>query len=97
MQIIVQDRQSGKTDDLVKQSNSIGGSYIVCHSKQEAIRISTRAFEMGYTINYPITFPEFLNKNYDSTSISCFLIDNAEVLLQELCRIPIETITMSNE
>ena len=95
MKIIFRPRQSGKTQELIKESSK-EWSYIVCHSREEAKRISRIAMEMSLNIPFPITFDEFLGHKYHSKGIKSFLIDNVEWILEQLTDIPIRTITMSD-
>lgn len=88
-------RGKGKTTKLIKKSAETG-DYIVCHSLDEANRIQAEAQEMGLQIPLPITYNEFLKKLYYGKVISGFLIDNADVFLQSLSNVPINSITVSS-
>lgn len=94
--IIYQGRNTGKTTELIKLS-ATHQFYIVCHSIQEANGILEQARGMGLNIPAPITYDDFINKNYYGKGIRGFLIDNAEYLLQQMTRVPIMAITINKE
>ena len=93
MEKIIMNRGYGKTTQLIKKSAKSGG-YIVCHSLREANRIQVEAEKMGLYVPLPITYTEFIEKRYSETNISGFLIDNLEMFLQYLSKVPINAITM---
>ncbi len=88
-------RGKGKTTELIKKSAK-SGDYIVCHRLDEANRIQMEAQEMGLKIPLPITYDEFFKKRYYEKGISGFLIDNADMFLQSLSNVPINSITVSS-
>lgn len=88
-------RGKGKTTELIKKSAETG-DYIVCHRLDESNRIQAEAQEMGLQIPLPITYDEFLKKRYYGKGISGFLIDNADMFLQSLSNVPINSITVSS-
>ena len=94
MEIICKSRRMGKTTDLIKLSAKSGG-YIVCLCLDEANRIFHQADSMGLNIPYPITFSEFINKQYYGKGIKEFLIDNADLLLQQMSSVPIRVISLT--
>ena len=95
MRVVVTARNEGKTTELILQAADLNG-YIVCLSVREAASISQQAQEMGVNINFPITFREFLERDYFGINIGVFHIDNADMLLQSLTIVPIETISITN-
>jgi len=88
-------RSKGKTIKLIKESARTN-NYIVCHSIDEACRIQALAIEMKLQIPLPITYYEFLEKRYYAKGINGFLIDNADMFLQSISNVPINSITVSN-
>ncbi|MCK4258047.1 MAG: hypothetical protein KAX49_03665 [Halanaerobiales bacterium] len=96
MEIILLDRGEGKTLKLLERAANWNG-YIVCHTKVEAYRIQKVARANGIEINFPLTFNEFLEKQYLGKEIKCFHIDNADILLQALTNVPIKTISMTEK
>jgi hypothetical protein len=95
MEKIIIPRGMGKTYQLIKRASK-SGDYIVCHNQHEASRIQSIALSLGFKINFPITYHEFIEKQYEGKNISGFLIDNVELLLESLTNVPIHTITMSH-
>ena len=95
MEVILSPRRSGKTTRLIEQCAKDGG-YIVSISHAEAYRVAQRAREMGLSIPFPLTPPEFVGKHYHGKVIKWFYIDNADMFLQSLTTIPIATITLTD-
>lgn len=97
MKIILGKGGSGKTVSLIKESHK-NGQYIVCLDQLEASRIHTTAIGMGLNIPFPITFAEFLNRQYYSKGVRGFLIDNIDALLVRICpNVSIDIVTLREE
>jgi len=96
MEIIFSGRRSGKTVALIKLCHEQDG-YIVCRSMKEADRIYQLARSIGYPISLPISYDEFIKKEYHAAGIRGFYIDNVEELLRKLSLTEIKGITLSNE
>ena len=94
MTIVIRKRRFGKTTELIKKAAETKG-YIVCINLNECSRVFAVSKEMGLDINFPISFDEFLSKKYHGQGIKNFLIDNADMLLQELSSVPISCISMT--
>ena len=82
--LILGDRQSGKTIELIKESARTG-AYIVVSCRKEAHNVFGSAKELGLNIPFPLTVAEVI---YESPSSYIFqkgiLIDNLERIL---CRL----------
>lgn len=87
-------RQSGKTSKLIIQASGCNG-YIICSTANHCRNLYNQAIDMGYNINYPITFKEFLEKRYHSKNVKKFFIDDLDVCLQSLSSVKIEGFTMT--
>lgn len=97
MDIIVKGRGQGKTEDLITKA-SAGWLHIVCINREETLRIQNRARERNLEIPFPLTFGELINGAFHAGGCRGFLIDNADILLQSLCkRVPIDSVTMTIE
>jgi len=94
MEKIIHPRCVGKTTQLIKKSAQ-SGDYIVCASWQHSFRIEQQALRMGLKIPQPITFSEFLQKAYYAPGISGFLIDDVDICLQSLTKVPINAISLT--
>lgn len=94
MKIITKKKFGGKTHELIVMS-AISGDYIVCKSIHDASEIQSRAIDMGLHIPLPITYDEFIEKQYSGRNIKGFLIDNVDVLLDYISKIPISAITLT--
>lgn len=95
MKIEIGSRQSGKTVKAIKDCAENGG-YIVCFSHEEAYRVANVASNLGYDIHFPITYIEFASGYYHAPGIKRFVIDNAELVLQAIAKVPIGMITISS-
>lgn len=94
MKIIYKPRRTGKTTDLIKLSHESGG-YIVCFNQIEAERVFRIAIGMNCNIPFPISFDEFITKQYHGSGIKEFYIDNIDMCIQEVSPVPVQTITIS--
>lgn len=95
MELIIAPRRMGKTEKLIHRS---GETYdtIVCGSTKEANRIFQKATNLKLKIPYPLTYDQFLKRDFEGQNISGFLIDNLEHLLRYISReIPINAISMN--
>jgi len=94
--LIVGDRQSGRTIDLIKaaaEAELKGHTcYIVCHSHEEAHRIARIAELMELNIGFPLTYEEFIHRQYSGTNIDKFYIDNLHKLLVRMCPVDIDMV-----
>lgn len=82
-----------KTTELVKLAHD-NNKLIVCASREEAHRIHHKAYENGYNIHLPITYSEFINKNYNRRNIESILLDNVEAFIAHVSMVNVEAITM---
>lgn len=97
MKVIYSARGTGKTTELINLASQDGGS-LICHSYNEAVRIAKVAKEMGKSIPFPLTYEEYLKKNFYAIGIRAFYIDNVELLLAEISRgVPVKAITISTD
>jgi hypothetical protein len=94
--LIIGERQSGRTTELIKATAADEAhghvSYIVCHSQEEAYRISQVAEKMELSIGFPLTYREFLDRQYSGKNIDKFYIDNLSMLLAYICPVSIEMV-----
>jgi len=79
MQKILGKKLSGKTKELIKISAKTG-FYIVTKDQSNAKNIVYTAKTMGLKIHEPITFYEFMYRQY-GRKVDGVLIDNADLLL----------------
>ncbi len=94
MKIIITERGGGKTTILMRESARTG-YHIVC-SPVTLDYILSLASSEGRRIPRPITFDEFINKDYNGKSIKGFIIDDADLLLQTLTEKTIKWISVSS-
>lgn len=60
---------------------------MVCQDRRAVSNTVQMANDMGMSIRFPITFYEFINKEYYGKNIKGFVIDDADVLIQHLTSI----------
>jgi len=99
MEKILAPHGGGKTTDLIGMADITKnpGYYIVCFDKKEARRILALSIQRKTQINFPITYQEFIEKEYYAKGIDGFLIDNLEDLIQKISDVKIKAITMTVE
>ncbi len=103
MKIIYKPSRCGKTTELIKLASKEKYGLIVCHSRDEVNRVWYMALEMekNKEIEFlppkPITFQEFLGRAYYGSKLEKIYIDNADMLLQSLTPLKIDTITLTEE
>lgn len=94
MQVIVGERQSGRTTNLIKQAAE-GWLYIVTLDCQRRRFVADHARKLGLDIPFPITFQDFLHGRFHRPGIRGFLIDDADTMLQHLAKgVPVVAVTM---
>lgn len=101
MKVIIGPKGSGKTTKLIKICAKEGG-YIVCQHQQEAHRIFQIARDMGCVIPLPITYDEFLRREYYGPGVRTIYVDNVDMLIQTMAsmggvRVNAITLTKSND
>jgi hypothetical protein len=73
----------------------------LCHNKQEATEVFKRAIELNLPINTPITYDEFLDRQFYRGKGKCFdkgvLINNIEIFLAHLSHLQVIAFTMNEE
>ena len=100
LRVICKPKGSGKTEELIKRCAELGGC-IVCCGKSECRRIKVVIQELylegkiDHIISYPITYDEFLRFDYHHVATESFHIDNADMLLQYMSKVPILTVTIT--
>ena len=104
MNVIFRERQTGKTTELIKRANDIGG-IIITNTIPDAENVAKMAVDLGFKIRKPISIRQFnimIGKILkDKVPV---LVDDAEYVLQYLMnmslaggKIDIDTITITNE
>jgi len=95
MQINIGKRNSGKTTHLIRKSAATS-DVIVCRCSRTARLIKDRAKAMGYNIPNPISYDNFIRKDWLGGDRNMkFMIDDAHDLLSYMGNYRITEITMS--
>lgn len=93
MEIIIGERGSGKTTELIKRSAETG-AYILVATKMMAACVYTDAVHGGYNIPYPITIMEYLNGEFDKRTP--ILIDELDLALGSIFNLEkVEAVTLT--
>jgi hypothetical protein len=101
MKIIHTPRGAGKTTQLIKIASEKEYKLIVCHSRSEVHRVWEMILKMKELKEIenlppmPITYQEFLDRQYVGKHIDEILIDNADLFLQYLTPIKIGAISLT--
>lgn len=94
MKVICKARRAGKTTDIIKACKEYGG-YIVCRNHEECYRVAKVAQEIGVNIPFPMSYDEFLNGLYYIPGTKCLHIDDIDMLLQQISKVPIHTVSIT--
>jgi hypothetical protein len=93
MQKIILSRGKGKTSTLIEMSAKTG-YYMIVRTHTEANRVQESAKRLGFDIPLPITYWDFIKKNYYGSGIKGFLLDNLDEFLSYMTDKPILAVTM---
>lgn len=96
MDVICRALRRGKTTEVIKRCAAQGG-YIVCANMLEVNRVSRMTRELNLAIPYPITFYDFIEGRYLSNGVKCFHIDNIDICLAGISKVPINTISITTK
>jgi len=91
MKRIITSRGGGKTRRLI-QISSDTNNYIVAFNPHD---VADQANKMNVNIPFPLTYDEFLNGQYNESGINGVLIDNAEMLIQHMSKVPVKAVSIS--
>ena len=92
MELIIRERQSGKTTELINISFTTKGVIICCNqrAKQHILNMATKAHK---EVPPPLTYQEFLSTpNVDIKSI---LIDDCEHFLEYITKTRVQAVSFS--
>ena len=89
MEIVFRARQSGKTTELIRRSAETG-SYVT------AKYVTQMAANLGVVIPFPLTFEEFVSKQYLARGIRSVCVDDVDELIRYISGVPIEAVALSS-
>lgn len=96
MEIIYKPRRGGKTTEIIKRCAEQGGVILV-PTRMMADMLIMMAADMGLEIPMPITAFDFKHDRHLARGIEKLHIDNAELVLQAMSKVPIKTISLTGE
>ena len=94
MKRIIKPRCKGQTTDLIRLASEYD-YYMVVRNRDEAHRVFQQALDAKITIRLPITFNEFLNKDYLGKHIKGFVIDDVDIFIQQMTNVPVKAIAIN--
>lgn len=95
MKVSILGLAKGKTTQLIFESHETN-NVIVCYNLNQCQWLFDSAKRMDKIIPYPISYSEFVSKQFNGRGINGFLIDNAEQLLKYIAgNVPINHITIN--
>jgi hypothetical protein len=83
MEIKCMPNRTGKTTECIKQAHK-SGAYIVVINREEALRVSQYAEEIGCPVRFPVTFQELLKTGMKGSFVRNIVIDNGDMILERL-------------
>lgn len=94
MEILLQPRRSWKTTHLVRMSAATW-KYILTTDRRRADNIMKIAESLWLSIPFPIVLSELPKGQWSSIARDGIYIDDADEVLQQMIRVPIDTITFN--
>ena len=93
MKIICRSRQTGRTEELIRECAQYRYALIVCPTGEQAHYVLKKSMDMGLNIPMPISFREFVDGRFYSKYIDAFLFDNLDSSLQIYARgVPVTSV-----
>lgn len=90
--LIVADRQTGKTRHLITKCSQDEYSLIVCPTRIMCKYVFEEARNMGLKIPMPINFSDFVDGKFDPRIINNFYFDELQMSLEVMANgVPIDT------
>lgn len=89
-------RQGGKTTEMIRLAAD-EFLYIVCATQKECERVAGEARAAGLDIPAPITWAEFCERRYHGPGVKGFVIDNLDLCVQSMTRVPVRAVTLTGE
>lgn len=94
VEVIAKDRQRGKTTELIELA-ARDWLYIVVPNHALVSYTQDLARKMGLDIPQPITWEEFVRDRYYRHGIKGFVIDNLDLCIQQMTRVPIKAVSLT--
>lgn len=95
MKVIAMNRGTGKTTKLIKLCSKSGG-YIVCRRSSVNL-IMEHTKKLGLSIPYPLSYEEFISRNYCARGVKKVYIDDLDDFLNYISSVPVEAVTVDKE
>lgn len=93
MRIILGPPRSGKTTKLVRLS-AASGAPIVTRDVRQVSKVLNLAQRLNLTIPKPMTYDEFLKRDYTTATFRSVLVDDVEALVLRLSKVQVDALTV---
>lgn len=94
IEVILRPRRAGKTYELVKKASE-ENLYIICANRTQVRATQDVARQNGFVIPFPMTWQEFIEKQYYGRNINGFVIDNLDMCLQSMTPVEIKAVSLN--
>ncbi len=91
--IVIKAARAGKTHAAILESAATGAT-ILCFNDAEADRVRICANHMGKKIPLPVSIGNFVSKTRGRSNRK-YIVDNADMILEQFMNHPIEMITLT--
>ena len=95
MKVVIGGKGSGKTTVLIELSTRTG-YYIVCR-RAMIDTIMNMAREIDVQIPVPLSYSEFVDRQYYPLGVKGLLIDDADALLEYISTVPVQAISVTSD
>ena len=96
MKVITGARGSGKTEQILNIAHE-NFAYIICADHVRRDQLWRRIRERGLSCPQPITWAEFINRQYFTRGINAFLIDDLDLCVQRCTEVPILAVSLNDK
>lgn len=91
--LLIANRQTGKTRELIEKCHADDYSIIVCPNRAMCKITFDMAKDLNMPIPMPITFKEFAAGKWNGTFIDRFFFDEIQISLENMARgVPVDTV-----
>lgn len=94
MKVIVGQRQSGKSEQILRLAVE-HFAYIVCPTMEQVTELWARARELNLDIPQPITWDAFVAHRYHARGVKAFVIDNLDLCIQYMTSVDIKGVSLN--
>lgn len=93
MKIIQRARGCGKTFEIIQLAAKHDG-YIVVRDKATVARVAQQARDMKLKISFPLTYEEFIRREYHPSGVDQVFIDDVDAMIQQMAMVPVRAVSL---